>query len=227
MSTKNFIFNFNVHNDKEAHYASSTQRSTAGLIDSIIVFALRAIFSQIIGTLWFIDQVKQFLLDFKEKFGTETPKTTPEHLEFIKNHAILLDSFILILAVFLIGLIYHAYFNSSNWQATIGKRIFKIIMVNKNGHKISFMDGVYHYLLSVSPFLYIIILMMFMQKNNFSIYETLGKHHILSILGIAMLLATHMGAFNKKRINLFDYLMEIEFHKSRIATKFPWNNNQN
>lgn len=228
MSTKNFIFNFRVKNPKEENFFATTfERSNAGLIDSIIVFALRAIFLQIVGTLWFIDVIKNFLFEFKEKFGTETPKATPEHMEFIRNHTILLDTFILIIAVFVIGLIYHAYLNSSQWQATIGKRICNIIMVNKKGAKLSFIDGVYHYLLSVTPFIYIFILLIFMQKNNFSIYTTLHNHQILSLIGVIIFIGSHMGAFNKKRINLFDYLMEVEFHKSRTPNKFPWKQIQN
>ena len=224
MSTNNFLFNFNVKNEDDVQrvYATSTKRSFAGLIDCFIVLFLRAFFLQVLYNIFFQELIYKFLNDFEANFGTREPKGTPEHVQFSMHHSIFIYAIILIFLTILIGAIYHAYFNSSSWQATIGKRIAKVITTDNNSEKVSFINGIYHYFLTLIPIIFIIIAFIYSQKNGLTIFEAFAKNHTLTILGLLVLIATHAGTFNKKKINFFDYLMKFEFHCGRTEQKMPW-----
>ena len=224
MSTNNFLFNFNVKNEDVVQqiYATSTKRSFAGAIDCFIVLFLRAFFLQVVNNIFFQKLIYKFLNDFEETFGTREPKGTPEHVQFVMHHSIFIYAIMLIFLTILIGAIYHAYFNSSSWQATIGKRIAKVITTNNNSEKVSFINGIYHYFLTLIPVIFIIIAFIYSQKNGLTIFEAFAKNHTMTILGLLVLIATHTGPFNKKKINFFDYLMKFEFHCGRTEQKMPW-----
>ena len=224
MSTNNFLFNFNIkeENNETAIYATPTKRMISGIIDSFIVLILRALFLQIVINSFAINIFNNFIEEFEKNFGTRTPKGTTEHVEFIMNHSIFLYGLILFFITIFIGTLYHAYFNSSNWQATIGKRIAGVTVANKDSQKISFMTGINHYFLSLIPIIYIIFIFIYAQKNKYEIYEVFSKNHFLAILGLLLLIASHANAFSNKRINLFDYFMKIEFHLGRTENKLPW-----
>jgi uncharacterized RDD family membrane protein YckC len=227
MSTNNFLFNFNVkaENDEQKNYAKATSKSLAGFIDFFIVLFLRACFLQILNDFYLSKLLYNFLNDFEKTFGTREPKGNNEHINFIMHHEIFIYSLILIILVILIGAIYHAYLNSSSWQATIGKRIVKIIVVDKNYEKISFATALYHYLLNLIPMLFIILVLIYSQKNKYNIYETFSKNQFLTLCGFLILVASNCSFFNKKRLNFFDYLLKIEFHRDRTQSKTPWSQN--
>lgn len=224
MSTNNFLFNFNVReeNNEYTNYATPTKRSLSGIIDCFIVLILRACFLQTLNNIYVSEFINNFINEFEQQFGTRTPKGTVEHIEFIMNHSIFIYGLIIIFITILIGGIYYAYFNSSNWQATIGKRIIGVMVVNKDGEKISFNTGICHYFLTLTPIIFIVFVFIYAQKNKIEIYEVFSKNHALLITGFLFLLANHAGSFNRKKINFFDYLMKIEFHLGRTTPKTPW-----
>jgi uncharacterized RDD family membrane protein YckC len=224
MSTNNFLFNFNIREkDNEfTNYATPMKRSISGIIDCFIVLFLRACFLQFMSNFFVENFLNDFIAEFENKFGTRTPKGTTEHVEFIMNHSIFIYSIIIIFITILIGAIYHAYLNSSQWQATIGKRIAGIMVVGTNGEKISFFTGIFHYFLTLTPIFFVAFIFIYATINKLEIYEIFTKNHILTILGLFFLIASHANSFNKKKINFFDYLMKIEFHLGRTESKTPW-----
>ena len=224
MSTNNFLFNFNVReeNNEYTNYATPTKRSFSGIIDCFIVLILRALFLQTLNNVYVGEFINDFINEFEQNFGTRTPKGTVEHVEFIMNHSIFIYALIIIFITILIGGIYHAYFNSSSWQATIGKRIVGIAVVNKDGEKISFFTGICHYFLTLTPIFFLVFVFIYAQKNKFGLYEVFSKNHTLLIVGFLFLVANHASSFNRKKINFFDYLMKIEFHLGRTKPKTPW-----
>jgi uncharacterized RDD family membrane protein YckC len=227
MSTNNFLFNFNVktENDEPKNYATITKKSLAGFIDFFIVLFLRACFLQILNDFYLSKLFYNFLNDFENKFGTREPKGTHEHVSFVLHHPIFIYSLIIIIFVLLIGAIYYSYFNSSSWQATIGKRIAKIIVVNKNSEKISFSTALYHYLLNLIPIIFLILVLIYSQKNKYNIYATFSKNQFLTICGFLVLVASNCSFLNKKKLNFFDYLLKIEFHQGKTQSKMPWTKN--
>jgi uncharacterized RDD family membrane protein YckC len=224
MNTNNFLFNFNVkeENHETVKYATSSRRMFSGSIDCFVVLILRALFLQTLNNSYTINFFNNFIDEFERNFGTRTPKGTVEHIEFIMNHSIFIYALIIIFITIFIGTIYHAYFNSSNWRATIGKRIAGIVVVDKDYERISFMTGIYHYFLSLAPIIFIIFILFYSQKNKYEIYDVFSKNHFLTILGLLLFIASNGNAFSKKRINFFDYLMKIEFHLGRTENKLPW-----
>ncbi len=227
MSTNNFLFNFNVkaENDEQKNYAKATSKSLAGLIDFFIVLFLRACFLQILNDFYLSKLFYNFLNDFEKTFGTREPKGTNEHINFIMHHDIFIYSLILIFLTILIGTIYYSYLNSSSWQATIGKRIAKIIVVDKNSERISFSTAIYHYFLGLTPYIFIGFVLVNSHKYKYNIYEAFSKNHMLTIVGFLILLASHANIFSKKKINFFDYLLKIEFHRGKTLSKTPWSKN--
>ena len=107
MSTNNFLFEFNntkeTSKESELPVSSIFKRGLAGIIDVHITVILMAIYLEISFRLFYYQKYKKFFVDFMEKFGTETPKNTPEHLEYIFDHSI----FYLTLFQFLFFLFYH------------------------------------------------------------------------------------------------------------------------
>lgn len=229
MSTNNFLFNFNKINSKnsssELKVASVFKRGLAGIIDIHITVILMAIYLEIIFRSFYINKYYDFIVKFEETFGTKTPKNTPDHLEFIFHHEIFLWTIIVFISTIFIGAIYHAYFNSSFWQATIGKRIMKIIITNNLQQKITFGQGIFHYFLSLIPYFFIAFLVFYARKNNISIFETFNSSPKILALGIFFLAINQVNIFNKKKINFFDYIAKIEFYKSKTHFSYPWNSN--
>jgi uncharacterized RDD family membrane protein YckC len=189
------------------------------------VLFLRACFLQILNDFYLSKLFYNFLNDFENKFGTREPKGTHEHVGFVLHHPIFIYSLIIIIFVILIGAIYYSYLNSSSWQATIGKRIAKIIVVNNDSEKISFTTGIYHYLLNLIPIIFLILVLIYSQKNKYNIYETFSKNQFLTICGFLVLVASNCSFLNKKKLNFFDYLLKIEFHQGKTQSKMPWTKN--
>ena len=227
MSTNSFLFDFskNKNSDKDdsTQYASVFKRSLSSTIDILIVMMIRGLALQLIGNIFFLNTVQDFYLDFEEKFGTKTPKATPEHMEFIYSHPVFLQGISILVFIILVGAFYYAYFYSSKWQASIGKRIFNIKIVDKNDQKkIKFSDGFYYYFLTIIPYFFILILFIYISKNKISIYQLFSEVWGFTFFGILILFAVNMSSFNKKRINFFDYLMDFEFHYGKTKSKYPW-----
>lgn len=227
MSTNSFLFNFsknkNTNDDDFTNYASPFKRSLSSAIDILIVMIIRGIVLQLIGNVFFIKTIHNFYSEFESKFGTKTPKGTPEHMEFIYSHSIFFQGISILVFIILIGAFYYAFFYSSKWQASIGKRILGIIVVDKNNQKkIKFSDGFYYYFLSIIPYFFILILFIYITKNKISIYQLFSEVWGFTFFGILILFAINMSSFNKKRINFFDYLMDFEFHIGKTKSKYPW-----
>ncbi|MFM7702462.1 MAG: hypothetical protein ACKO6C_03270, partial [Alphaproteobacteria bacterium] len=64
---------------------------------------IRGILLQLIGNFFFINTVQNFYSDFELKFGTKTPKGTPEHMEFIYSHPVFLQGIGILVFIILIG----------------------------------------------------------------------------------------------------------------------------
>jgi hypothetical protein len=152
---------------------NSTKRSIASAIDTVIVLIARIFFVETFGRMWIEPFLKKFNIDFKEKFGTETPKRTPEHIEFMYQSDLFFHLIMLFFCVFMIGAIYHSYLNSSSWRGTIGKRIMGIAIVKNNLMPLSFKRALLHYFLSIIPFFYIFYIFSYQMKYNIELYQAI------------------------------------------------------
>ncbi len=101
----NIFKNLLKNKNENQKYASTSRRLTAVSIDIWLVFFLRIIAMQILGVLWINAQLANFLIEFKETFGTEEVKNTPEHINFILNHSLFWQVILFYLIVIIIGAI--------------------------------------------------------------------------------------------------------------------------
>lgn len=218
---KNILKNKNT----DQKYASTSRRLTAVSIDIWLVFFLRIIAMQILGVLWINAQLANFLIEFKETFGTEEVKNTPEHINFIINHSLLWQVILFYLIVIFIGAFYHAYLNSSKWQATIGKRLMKIIIHTKADLPISFTRGLLHYFLSLLPFVFFTYILAIQIKTNAKFFDIILGSPVNLILGIIFVLWIQIQAFTSSKTTVYDLICNTTLTNSRTPYKFPWSKN--
>jgi uncharacterized RDD family membrane protein YckC len=208
--------------EKNSIYAATTRRGTAAVIDVWIVLFLRIASMQIMGVLWMNDLIIKFSQEFEAAFGTQEVKGTPEHINFIINHIIFANALFFYFVVIMVGAIYHAYLNSSKWQATIGKRIMKIIISTKSDTKISFKRGLLHYFLSVLPFVYLTYIMIYQMKNNVGITESIMGNPINLILAILFIIWLQIQTFSPRKTTAYDLICNVNYLNGKTEFKKPW-----
>ncbi len=220
MNIKNLISK--IIKPSEEKYAGSFRRSTASLIDIWIVMFLRAATMHLLGKFWLEAKFLTLKQDFITNFGTDTPKNTPEHINFIMNSDAFFCLVISILIVILVGAIYHAYFNSSAWNATIGKRIMKIMILKESGLKISFLRAISHYFLSILPFIFITYLLSFKAQNQISFYNAIAASELNVFLTLLFIIWMQIHLFTKKKTTVYDMICNTVLVGGRSSSKFPW-----
>lgn len=223
MSIKEFLKN----PYKDNKYASSFKRGNASMIDVLVVLFLRIIVIQLLGKLWLNGAIINFIKEFYDRFGTETPKNNPEHINFIIHNRIFFYGIAFYLIIILIGAFYHALLNSSTWQATIGKRLMGIVIVKEaDESRISLLRGLSHYFLSVLPFVFIFYLVSYQAQNHLTFYQTIVASEINVFFGITFMLWVQIHLFTKKKNTAYDMICQTVLIKGRTATKFPWSKKQ-
>jgi uncharacterized RDD family membrane protein YckC len=223
MSIKNFL----KKTAEYQKYASSFRRSTAATIDIWLVLFLRIIIMQFLAVIWLNPAIARFLQEFKDHFGTETIKNTPEHVDFIIHNRIFFYGLIFYSIVILIGALYHGFCNSSAWQATIGKRLMKIKIVKEDESQITFARGLAHYFLSVLPFAFILYLMSYQIRNNLNFFQTVTASETNVFLGIMFVIWVQIHLFTKKKTTAYDMICDTVLINGKTAAKFPWSKNPN
>ncbi len=222
MNIEKFLKQSFIKVSEEEKYASSFRRSSAAMIDMWIVLFLRIIVMQVLGRLWINQEIINFMEEFSQRFGTETPKNVPEHIDFIIHHRIFVYALIFYAIVILVGTFYHAYLNSSNWQATIGKRLMKIVIVKENDVKISFKLGFAHYFLSILPFAFILYLLSYQVQNHLNFYQAITASELNVFLGLAFIIWVQIHLFTKKKTTAYDMICKTVLINGKTDKKFPW-----
>jgi uncharacterized RDD family membrane protein YckC len=201
---------------------NSTRRSIASAIDTIIVLIIRIFFVETLGRMWIEPILLKFNNDFKEKFGTETPKRTPEHIEFMYQSDLFSHLLMLFFCVLMIGTIYHSYLNSSAWRGTIGKRLMKIAIVKNNLMALSFKRALLHYFLSIIPFFYIFYIFSYQMKYNIELYQAITASFENILCGIIFMLWVQIHLFTKNKTTAYDLICNTVFINKVFDAKKPW-----
>jgi len=209
--------------EQESVYVSSFRRGSATMIDMLIVLFIRTFAMQFMAIMWINNQMAQFQYEFQQQFGTESMKNTPEHINYFLHHRIFIYALLFYGITLLVGAFYHAYFNSSKWQATVGKRVMKIIMINEaNSDQISFKKAISHYFLSILPFIYILYLISYQVYHNLSFFHTLTATKINVFLGMTFVLWVQIHIFTKKKTTAYDMICKTNFINGKTSSKTPW-----
>jgi len=206
---------------EEIIYANSFKRSTAAFIDLMIVSFLRVIFLEIMGALWYKQQLINFGNDFKEKFGTDIIGKVPEQIEYLAHHSIVSSTIILFLLIMMVGALYHAFFNSSSWSATIGKRIIGVILINDNGRKLSFLEALGHYLLSLFPWVFMLYIVVFQNFHSITIFQAITANFFNILFGLVTLGWIQIHAITKRKVVAHDLICKTVMVEGRVGGKFP------
>lgn len=208
--------------DTGIKFVSAFKRSSAVSIDITIVLLIRIIVAQILGSLWLNNQIADFFKEFHDHFGTEFIHNNPDHIAFISHHKIFHSMIIFYAILLLIGAVYHAYLNSSKWQATIGKRLLKIMVAKEDGSRISFLQGFAHYFLSLLPVIFIIYLVSFTEMNHVNFFSAITANIINIFFSALTVLWVQVQIFTKKRTTLYDLICKLMFIEGKTVFKFPW-----
>lgn len=223
MNIENFFHNFSKKDSDASFYASSSRRSFAASIDMTIVLILRALTAQILGTLYITKALQDFLLEFRDKFGTDFVKNNADHIAFIIHHKIFGIVLTFYAIVIFVGALYHALLNSSSWQGTVGKRLMGIVIEKEDESRISFSNALTHYFLSVLPFVYIFFIIIYQLKNNLTFFQTVTASDLNVFFGILFLLWTQIHLITKRKTTAYDLICKTIFvNKKIIEAKFPW-----
>ena len=208
--------------NKNKKYASSLKRSSAAVMDVWITLLIRAFFAQMIGMLWLNQKMLDFILEFKTEFGTDIPKNTPEHINFIIHHPFFYYMLIFYAFIVIIGAVYHSYLNSSAWKGTIGKRAMKIMLTRKNDLPITFNRGMLHYFLSLLPFVFLFYLLTYQIRYEATLYQALTSSDVNIFLGIVFVLWVQIHLFTKNKVTAYDMITNVVAVNGRASAKWPW-----
>ena len=218
----NLLQNFNQHNLLKNQLAS-INKSFATMLDFILILPIR----MFIISIYLQPKIAIFSQDFYAKFGNEIKKQTPEHLQFFAQHPFY-GQFIFAIFVFIgLGAIYNVYFHNSNWQATIGKRLLKIIVNNKNGQKISILHSLKYYFISNLGILYTVFLLIHLAKYKLDIYQLITGNLYFLVGGLFLIFSFYYGLFSKQKLSFLDLLADVRFQSGRTNFKLPWSKNDN
>lgn len=213
------IFKKDVEDKK---YANAYRRSLAAGIDIWIVLFMRVFVMQLLGILWINQAVMNFMEEFRETFGTEVIKNTPEHIDFVIHHRIFIYALIFYALVILVGTFYHACLNSSAWQGTIGKRLMKILITKEDGAPLTLNRGIAHYFLSVLPFAYLLFLVSFQVKNNLTFYQAVTASELNIFLGVMFVAWVQVHLFTKRKTTAYDLICDTVLVNGKTSAKWPW-----
>jgi uncharacterized RDD family membrane protein YckC len=204
-------------------YADSFKRSVASMFDIIIVLILRCITLEILGRIWVDKIIIKFMADFKAEFGTEEVTNTPAHVNFILHHQFFSTMLELYFIIIMVGALYHAILNSSKWQATIGKKIMKIVIIDNSDYgEISFFKALAHYFLSVLPMVYVIYLIAFQAIYKLSFYQTIIATKYNVFFGIIFTAWLQAHLFTKNRSTAYDMILNTSMINGVTKFRFPF-----
>jgi len=145
-------------------------------------------------------------------------------LYFFFSHQFFYSLLAALFIIFVAGAIYYAWLNSSSWQATIGKRLMKIIMVDNNDNKISFYTGLTHYFLSVLPFVFICYLLIYQASHHLTFFQTVIASPTNIFFGFIFAIWTQLHLLTKSKRTAYDIICKTFTINGKTAAKFPWYN---
>ncbi|NBV05637.1 MAG: hypothetical protein EBS06_00170 [Proteobacteria bacterium] len=216
------FFGLKSQNPEKGYYVGSFKRSFAAMIDATIVLFLRVLVAQILGMFFITSALQKFLMDFKDKFGTDFVKNNPDHIDFVIHHSIFIIVLVFYAVVIFVGALYHALLNSSKWQATIGKHLLGIVIEKEDGSPISFNIAITHYFLSILPFAFITYLIAYRVNYGVTFFQSVTSSNLNIFLGILFLLWTHIHIITKRKTTAYDLICRTVFLNKKINAKFPW-----
>lgn len=192
--------------ETEFKYAGSFRRSAAAAIDMFIANLIRMFFFAILGELWIKKLLINFWADFKTKFNSDIIGNDPEKIQFLIANPLFKSTLLFCFIVFISGALYYIILNQSKWRATVGKKLMKIIIINKNGEKLTFLESLSHYLLSIVPWLFVFYIFTYQMMHGINLYKAITENIFNLIFGLITLAWLQVHMVTKKKTTAADLI---------------------
>ncbi len=197
-------------------YASIFRRNIANSIDTIISFFVAKFI--VLQTIWMILGIKagqEWQKEMVNKFSTNEIRNQ-NHWQFLVHHRFFMIIIIMIIVFLIIGMLYHSILNSSKWQATIGKKIMGIKICNSQLERVSFLQALSHYLLSLAPWAVAIYFLCYQLINKITnpmllITNSWFNIILLSIIGFWL----QYQIFSQRKAGFNDLICNVILLKDR------------
>ena len=202
--------------------ANPLRRFVASTIDIVIVFLIRVFFAQVLMVVYLAERMKILADDYKAFYNTDTIDS-PENLQFIFDHAVFSDIITFVFALLFIGSLYYAFFNSSKFHATIGKRLLSVEVLNSDYSKLSFLKALLIYFISLTPVIFMFYIFSFSAQTGITILQSMFSniYHIILTILIILLSGTYSMGF--RRYPGFDIILKVVLLNNKSdKAKFPW-----
>ena len=200
--------------------AGAIRRFFAIFVDVFIVLLIRAVSAQVLFSLWIGKRLEVLSKDYVDFFNSDIIKND-ENLNFIISHEVFSDFIIFLSLILLIGSLYYAFFHSSKYHATLGKRIMSIEILNQDYSKVSFIKALLVYYVSLTPFFYAAYLFSYVYQNKVGMITAMfSSYNTIFTICIILLSATYSFGF-RRQIGL-DIFAKVVLLNNKSDAKFPW-----
>ena len=190
-------------------YIGSIKRSCSAAIDIFIANVIRMILFSVLGKYWLQPQIINFWTDFKARFDSDMIGKDPEKIHFLMQHQVFKSSLICLLLVFISGALYYVVLNSSRLQATVGRKLMKTIIINKDGSRLTLLQSSTHYFLSIVPWFFVFYIFTYQMMHGINLYNAITGNGFNLIFGLITLawLQTHL--ITKKKTTAADMICGV------------------
>ncbi len=208
-------------NKDEITYINPFVRTTSAFIDIVIVAFLRIVLIELLGNLWLNKKIIEFYQAFNKKFGVAFSATNFDHQQFLLQDGIVVAFLFFIFLVLMVGALYHAYLNASTWSATVGKRIFKLVLVKNEGKSLTIWQALSHYFLSLIPWLFMVYILIYQAKNSVNLFTALTTNTTNLFLGVIVALWVNVHILTKKKNTVSDIISGCSLVRGKVGEGWP------
>ncbi len=201
--------------------AHPIRRSLATAIDILIVFFIRAIVAQILAALWISERLLQLSEDYKNFFGTEVIDSADKAV-FIQSHPVFGEFIMFLMIILFIGSLYYAYFHSSKYRATIGKRIMSVELLNSDYSKLSFAKAFLCYYFSLLPLVYATYIMTYTYSHKMNLFNAMFANLYNGLFTVTILALAAFFSSGLRRHMGSDLVLQVVYLNHKTNYKFPW-----
>ena len=185
-------------------YANPLKRSIAFNIDILITSFIRIICFKILAFFMINEEIQLLKQDMKDAVdnGIVTQDNQDSLLEFFlsNQYAIQIMEYLpmMIWIIFIIGALYYPIMESSAKCNTFGKRLMKIMVIDKNGRKMTFLQSSLRYIINLIP-----LILVFYILSQIAAKSIDGVTILISLVAFFWF---HVSSFNKEKLTLTDML---------------------
>jgi uncharacterized RDD family membrane protein YckC len=185
-------------------YARPFKRSMASNIDLMITSVIRLIIFKILTFFTIKEEIKLLQKDLQYAInnGIITQDNSDSFMSFISTNQYSIEIMeylpTILFLVFIIGALYYPIMESSNKCATFGKKLMKIMIIDCDGKKQTFLQSSIRYIINLVPIMLIFYI--------FSRISSGSVDGLLILISLIPFFWFNISSFNKEKQTLTDIL---------------------